>query len=54
VIDEKGEIHKEPITEEGLQSLIDYINEGEPDLKVITGDLGEMILRSNGKYWEVY
>jgi len=49
---DKAETYREPITEESLQSIIDYINEGDPDLKVITGDLGEMILRSNGKYWE--
>ena len=41
----------EPITAEAIQSIIDYIEEGEPDLKVITGELGELILRSTGEYF---
>lgn len=41
----------EPITAEAVQSIIDYIEEGEPDLKVVTGELGELILRSTGEYF---
>jgi hypothetical protein len=44
-----NEVH-EIITPESIQSIIDYIEEGEPDLKVITGELGELIARHNGTY----
>jgi hypothetical protein len=44
--------HKEPITAEGLQFLIDYMDEGEPDIQVVKSELSELILRSTGEYWE--
>jgi hypothetical protein len=38
------------ITPESIQSIIDYINEGDPNLNVIKGELGELIARHNGTY----
>lgn len=40
------------ITIASIQSIIDYIDEGEPDISVIKGELGEIILRSNGEYFK--
>lgn len=40
----------EPITPEQLQAIIDYIDEGEPDIQVIKAELGELILRHTGEY----
>ena len=42
--------YKELITIECVQSLIDYINEGSPELGVIKSELGDMILRAKGTY----
>jgi len=41
----------EPITKESIQSIIDYIDEGEPDLDVIKSELAELILRNTGEYF---
>lgn len=33
-----------------LQMIIDYIDEGDPDLQVIKAELGELILRAKNQY----
>jgi hypothetical protein len=43
---------KQPITTEAIQAIIDYIDEGAPDMNVVRGELSELILRSRGEYWE--
>lgn len=40
----------EPITPASIQSIINYIDEGEPDIKVVKAELGEIIERYNGTY----
>jgi hypothetical protein len=40
----------ESIKPEPIQSIIDYINEGEPDINVVKSELGEIIERHNGTY----
>ena len=43
---------KQPITTEAIQAILDYINEGDPDLEVIKAELGEIVLRSTGEYFK--
>jgi len=43
---------KQPITTEAIQAILDYIDEGAPDLEVIKAELGEIVLRSTGEYFE--
>jgi hypothetical protein len=33
-----------------IQAIIDYMNEGEPDINVVKSELGEIIERHNGTY----
>ncbi len=47
----KEPLKKEPITASKLQLLINYIDEGEPDIEVVKAELGELILRSTGEYF---
>jgi len=42
---------KQPITTEAIQAILDYIDEGDPDLEVIKAELGEIVLRSTGNYF---
>jgi predicted transcriptional regulator len=41
----------EAIMPESVKAIINYINEGEPDLKAVKGELGELIARHNGTYF---
>ena len=43
---------KQQITTESIQAVIDYIDEGDPDLGVVKAELGEILLRSTGEYFE--
>lgn len=49
-----AKVEREHITIEAVQSVIDYIDEfeGFVDLKVVRSELGELILRATGDYWE--
>jgi hypothetical protein len=40
----------EEITSESVKAIINYIDEGEPDLNVVKGELGELLARHNGTY----
>lgn len=42
---------QEPISISGLQAIINYIDEGDPDIAIIKSELGELILRATGEYW---
>lgn len=50
--DKLADDRREPITKEAVQSIIDYIDDGNPDLTVIKAELGELILRSTGEYFD--
>tara|TARA_B100002049_G_scaffold237323_1_gene228051 strand:+ start:8448 stop:8909 length:462 start_codon:yes stop_codon:yes gene_type:complete len=43
---------RESIRPESIQSIMDYIDEGEPDLSVVKAELGELIHRRNGTYYK--
>lgn len=43
---------RESIRPESIQSIMDYIDEGSPDLNVVKAELGELIHRRNGTYYE--
>jgi len=49
-IEEQNKIIAKAITKESLQTIIDYINEGEPDISVVASEIGEIILRHTGEY----
>jgi hypothetical protein len=38
------------ITPESLRAIVDYIEEGEPDINVIKSELNELILRNSDEY----
>lgn len=42
---------KETISISGLQAIVNYIDEGDPDISVIKSELEELILRATGEYW---
>ena len=44
----------EVITPESLQAIIDYIDDGDPDLNVVKSELRELILKHNGTYWTTW
>jgi hypothetical protein len=52
LLNQIGSTDKELISPESIQSIIDYIDEGEPNLKVLKSELGELIERYNGTYLE--
>jgi len=42
----------EHLSPDTIHNIIEYIEDGDPDIDVIKADLREMLLRANGKYWE--
>lgn len=42
---------RQTIPTQGIQLIIDYIEEGDPDMKVIVSELKELILRGTGEYF---
>lgn len=43
--------YREKITAEAIHAIIQYIDEGEPDFKVVRAELGEVLLRNSGEYF---
>ena len=43
---------RKSISSHEIELILNYINEGEPDIEVIKAELGELILRSNGEYFK--
>lgn len=46
----KNKMINNQITNGSVQAIIDYIEEGEPDINVVKAELGELILRSTREY----
>ena len=42
----------EHLSPDAIYKVIEYINNGGDDMDVVKSELGEMLLRANGKYWE--
>ena len=55
LIEEFNQDNKQPISIEAVENLLEYVQDFKdcddtPDINVIIGDLGEMVLRAKGEY----
>ena len=48
----KREKYKEPITIEAIQAVLDYMEDTDYSISVVKAELGELVLRATGEYWE--
>ncbi len=45
------ELFTDTVIREKLRPIIEYIKEGEPDIKVVLSELEEIVSRSTGEYF---